>query len=101
MFVVYVFAVVAQNYSTSLNVHDRETARQYGKASIILSVIGLIVGVLAYVLILCMVVLGAAAAVVECPYPIDGQCYKHRSMESVADCILKMGHYVSPYCYYN
>lgn len=105
--VAFILAVLAQSYSTSLNIKDRETARQLGKASIIFSVLGMVIGVILIVLIVSLSVNGAAvgsaiAVVTECPYNINGECFKHMTRMSIFECTLKFpSEYSGNYCYYN
>jgi len=84
----YLCAVMASRSAWS----DPVGARKFGRASIGLSVAGIIVTVLIIII---------AIAVVEtgCPYAHNGVCYKHRDHVAYSDCW--RGVQYGGYCYYN
>lgn len=99
---VYTCEVKAQNLSTSPDAVDRHTAHRLGRASLWVSVSGIILGIIMTITLICLLVAGVSQI---CPFPANGKCYMHREI-SQAECLLKLykDHYYDPitgYCYYN
>jgi len=91
--------VKAQNMSTSPNAATRLTARRLGKASIWISIIGIIIGV---AIIITAVILAVFAFRKVCEFSVNGDCYLYKEQMSYGECILKgYVHHDDNYCYYN
>lgn len=88
----------AQNLSTSPHAADRHTAHHLGRASLWVSVSGIVLGIVMIITAICLLV--------ACEFPANGKCYKHRQEMTEAECFLKLfdHHYYDPstgYCYYD
>jgi len=66
----FILAVLAQSHSTSLNPADRETAHKLGKWSIVMSLFGMLVGVIVTIVVVCVTVISAN----ECAKRPEGHC---------------------------
>jgi len=88
-------AVVASSTAVS----DPVSARKLGRASIGLSVTGIIVTVLIIIIVVAVVLSAGASVASSCKYYIYGNCYKYKKVySSYSYC---SGYIYGSYCYYN
>jgi len=91
---------MAQNMSTSAHVSDRVTAMRLGKASLWVSVSGIVIGT---ILIIIFVILFVTYAKKACAFSLNGKCYVFKQEMSYYECTLKGGHFdsLTETCYFN
>jgi hypothetical protein len=100
--VAFILAVIAQGKATQ----DAHSANQLGKASIAVSIIGIVVFVIIMIIVIVkfLVLTKTVADVVDtiatCPFSVDFVCYKTREMALYGNECPRSGHYYEKFCYY-
>ena len=81
---------------------DAQGARGLGRASYIVSTLGIVVTVVVLIIFFEVIYPSLTKVTSSCSYQYDGVCYLYSSSDMIlGECLEKGGVYVSYTCYYN